>query len=234
MADLPKLKDGDVINSTQEKEIKRLTFNLLMHQIFTFFNFEKGYLNSIYLLVKSPGEHIRSYLSIERERLINPFKFYFLGASIYAFVFLKLYTIINKEKIEPASVNDSEFKIIFIDNLHVWFLILVVFITIYSYLFFKNKSGYNLVENLIFNMYIMGLILLVSAILSPLEFISEYYQIIVNMILIFYFSFAYVSFFGGNYVKTIFLSLTCFILGLITLAITIVFVGFIYGFVQAL
>lgn len=233
MADLPKLKDGEVVYSKTTKEIKRLTFSLLIKQIFEFFNFEKGYLNSIYLLIINPGRHISAYLSIKRERLINPFKFYFIGASIYAFVFLKMYSI-NRDTIEYASVGDSEFKTIFIDNLHIWFLILVVFITLYSFLFFKKKSGYNLVENLIFNLYVMGVILLASAILFPLEFIFEYYQIILNAILLFYFLYAYVSFFKGNYFKTIALSFVCIILGVITLAFSIILVGVVYGFIEAI
>lgn len=230
---LPKLKDDEVVHSSTKIEIKRLTFNLLIKQIFTFFNFEKGYLNTIYLLVKNPGEHIRAYLSIERERLINPFKFYFVGASIYAFVYLKIHAI-NNDQLESTSVGDSEFKTIFIDYLHIWFLILVFFITLFSYLFFRKKSGYNLVENLVFNLYSMGLILLVSALLSPIEFIFDYYHTVVNTILIFYFSYTYVSFFKGNFNKTIFLSLMCFILGLVTMVITIVSVGVIYGFIQTI
>ena len=232
MEDLPKLKDGEVVYSTDKKEIKRLTFSLLINQAFSFFNFEKGYLNSIYLLIKNPGKHIRAYLSIQRERLINPFKFYFISGSIYAFVFLKLFNT-NKDKMESEDISASEFKSIFLDFIHIWFLVFVVFITLYSYLFFKKSSGYNLVENLIFNLYVMAVILIVSSILSPLELIFEYQEIILNLIPLLYFIYAYISFFKGNYFKTTFLLFLSLILGVITLAVTIVFVGIIYGFFQA-
>ena len=232
MADLPKLKDGEVVYSTDKKEIKRLTFSLLINQAFSFFNFEKGYLNSIYLLIKNPGKHIRAYLSIYRERLINPFKFFFISASIYAFVSLQLFNT-NKDKIDSADISASEFKSIFLDYIHIWFIVFVVFITLYSYLFFKKGSGYNLVENLIFNLYIMGVILIVSSILSPLELIFEYQEIILNVISLLYFIYAYISLFKGNYFKTSLLFFLSLILGIISLAVTIIFVGVIYGFFQA-
>ncbi len=83
MSELPKLKNNEIVYSTEKKQIKRISSGLLIRQVIAFFSFEKGYLHSLFLLFKNPGEHIRAYLSIKRDRLINPFKFYFIGAAIY-------------------------------------------------------------------------------------------------------------------------------------------------------
>lgn len=235
MSELPKLKNGDVVNSTTKKEIKRISLNLLMQQVFAFFNFEKGYLNSILLLLKNPGKHIRAYLSTERERLVNPFKFYFIGASLYAFVFLKIYTR-NRADIESNFQGDSEFKTIFIDYIQLWFLLAVFFVAYYSFLFFRKSSGYNWAENLVFNLYVMGVILFVNSLLFPLELVLEknlFKEIIISVVSLIYFVYTYVSFFKGNYLKTIALSLASMILGGITLILSIVLVGVIFGIIQS-
>lgn len=233
MSELPKLKDDEVIHSTTKKEIKRISLNLLMHQVFAFFNFEKGYLNSLLLVFKNPGQHIRAYLSTERNRLVNPFKFYFIGASLYAFVFLRLH------EVEGEFEGNAEFKHIFIDYIQLWFLLVVFFIAYYSYIFFNKSSGYNWAENLVFNLYVMGVTLFVNSLLLPLDLVlednllSDVLRVIFLFLFLVYFAYTYVSFFKGNSLKTIALSITAAIVGGITLLMTIILVGFIYGLIQS-
>ncbi len=238
MDKFPKLKDGEVVSFTSKKEIKRISLHLLMRQIFAFFNFEKGFLNSLWLVVKNPGQHIRAYLSTERDRLINPFKFYFIGASLYAFVFLKLDTV-NKTGIDGDFEGNDEFKSIFIDYIQLWFLLVVFFIAYYSYIFFNKSSGYNWAENLVFNLYVMGVTLFVNSLLLPLDLVlednllSDVLRVIFLFLFLVYFAYTYVSFFKGNYLKTTALSITAAIVGGITLLMTIILVGFIYGLIQS-
>lgn len=238
MSELPKLKDDEVLHSTTKKEIKRISLNLLMRQLFAFFNFEKGYLHSILLLLKNPGKHIRAFLSTERNRMVNPFKFYFIGASLYAFVFLKLYNI-NKTEIESEFEGNAEFKNIFIDYIQLWFLLVVFFIAYYSYIFFKKSSGYNWAENLVFNLYVMGVTLFVNSLLLPFNLVlednllSDVLRVIFLFLFLVYFAYTYVSFFKDNFLKTIVLSITAAVAGGITLLITIILVGFIYGLIQS-
>lgn len=233
MDKFPKLQDGEVVSFTSKKEINRISLHLLMRQIFAFFNFEKGFLNSLWLVVKNPGQHIRAYLSTERDRLINPFKFYFIGASLYAFVFLRLH------EIEGEFEGNAEFKHIFIDYIQLWFLLVVFFIAYYSYIFFNKSSGYNWAENLVFNLYVMGVTLFVNSLLLPLDLVlednslSDVLRVIFLFLFLVYFAYTYVSFFRGNYLKTIALSIASLILGGVSLILAIIFLGFSYGLVQS-
>ncbi|GEM_PF-3869572 len=235
MKKLPKLKDDDVISVTSKKELRRISVHLLLNQILSFFNFEKGYSKSLLLLLKHPGNHIKSYLSVERNQLTNPFKFYFIGATLFGFSYLQLYSI-KQVEIENNFEGDNEFKTIFLDNIHLWFFLVVFFIAFFSYFLFKKQSGYNWAENLVFNLYVTGLILLMNSVLIPLDLVfknNTTIKALTNLPALFYFVYAYLSFFKGNKFKTILFSLTSIVLGITSLIFTIILVGMVYGFLQA-
>lgn len=135
MSYLPKLKDNEVVKISDKKEIKRFTFSSLSNQVFQFFNLEKGFLNTIKLLIQNPGKHIQAYLGIHRDRLVNPFKFYFVSAALYIFIFLKFYsqeTSLNRPEAE-------EFAKIFYQYLNFWIVLFAVFISFFPIGFLEKN-----------------------------------------------------------------------------------------------
>lgn len=234
MADLQKLNNDDEIKVTEEQTIKRFTFSSLSKQVFQFFNLEKGFLHTLKLLILNPGKNIRAYLSIYRNQLVNPFKFYFVSASLYVFVFLKfIQPHVNVDDI-PAD-QEAEFAKIFFEYLNFWIVLFVFFISLFSYLFFKKKSAYNLVENLIMNFYIMGVILLFYVLLSPLVIgFQPYGDLISNTFMLVYFIYAYFSFFKEKLLRMFFKTFFSILLGVTSMLLIIVIIGVVYGIFSAL
>lgn len=227
MKDLPKLENDDKITIKEEKEVERYTFSLLGRQVFQFFNLEKGFLHTVKLLVINPGKHIKAYLSIDRDRLINPFKFYLVTGAVF---FLLLFHSEDFTQLRSSIDQESEretFQAV-VQYFHFYILLFVFFIAIYSYLFFRKETGYNLVENLILNLYVMSIIFVVSIITFPLEGKFQIYgDIIIILIPFFYFIYVYISFFSGTYTKTIGKTLLSIFFGILTSIITFLIVIFV-------
>ena len=224
MEDLPKLEDDDKITVREEKEVERFTFSLLGMKVLQFFNFEKGFLPTVKLLVINPGKHIKAYLSIDRDRLTNPFKFYLVIGALY---FLLLY--LSEDLTRIRSGIDSEWeRDVFqavVQYFHVYILLLVFFVAIYSYLFFRKESGYNLVENLILNLYVMSIIFVIAIITYPLEGkFHSYGDNFIRILACTYFFYAYLSFFKGTYIKTFGKTLLSIFLGVCTSLLTLLLV----------
>jgi len=234
MSDLPEPESGDKNTDNEEDDVERFTFSHLGKQALQFFNLEKGFLHTLKLLVINPGKHIRDYLITDRNRLVNPFKFYLVVGSIY--VFLYRY-IIPEEHLENRVDSEVEQEIfLFIVHYYHFFLLLVVFfIAFFSYLLFRKESGYNFIENLTFNLYVTGILFVIAIITSPLEGNFEPYSaIIISIFYLSYFIYAYISFFRGNYSKTIVKTVLSILFGVGTILFFIILSGIIVGFLQAM
>ncbi|MDG5767750.1 DUF3667 domain-containing protein [Balneolales bacterium ANBcel1] len=233
MKDLPETENGDKIPVNEENEVERFTFSLLGKQALQFFNLEKGFLHTLKLLIINPGKHIRAYLSHDRNRLINPFKFYLFTGTIFVFIYRYLLSEEHFENRVDSELEQEVFLFI-IHYYHFFLLFAVFFIAFFSYLLFKKESGYNLIEILIFNLYITGIFFAISIITSPLgDNFQPYSDIIISLISFSYFIFAYISFFRGDYLETTVKTVLAIILGICTIIFLIILSGFIVGFLQA-
>lgn len=234
MKDLSETEKGKKITVIQESKAKRFTFSLLGKQALQFFNLEKGFLHTLKLLIINPGKHIRAYLSHDRNRLINPFKFYLFTGTVFVLIYRY---ILSEEHIENRVDSELEQEVfLFIIHYYHFFLLLAVFfIAFYSYLLFRKESGYNLIENLIFNLYITGIFFVISVITSPLgDNFQPYSDIITSLVSLFYFIYAYISFFRCKYSKTIVKAILTIFFGMCTIIFIIILSGFIVGFLQAI
>jgi len=234
MKDLPEPDNDDKITVDEDYKVERFTFSLLGKQALQFFNLEKGFLHTLKLLVIHPGKHIRAYLSHDRDRLINPFKFYLVTGSLFVFLFRY---VLSEEHLENRVDSELEQEVILLifQYYHFFLLFVVFFIAFYSYLLFKKESGYNMIETLILNLYITGVLFVLAIISSPLEGNSQSLgSIVLTLIYFFYFLYVYKSFFGGKYTKTIIKTVLSILFGLGTFLFSIILSGFIVGFLQAL
>ncbi len=219
----------------QEKEVNRITFSQFGNQILQYFNFEKGILKTIRLLVLNPGEHIHAYLDHDRKRLMNPFKFYVITGTIYVFLFKYALPQEAFEEVQANSELEQQFLEAFVDYYHFFILVVMLFIAVFSYLLFKRSSGKNMLENIIFNLYVAGLLFIISILASPLElFFQPYGSILLSLVSLFYFLYAYVSFFRGSRIITILKSALSMILGVVSLMLIIIFIGIIVGIISTM
>lgn len=233
MKDLPETENGDKITVNEENEVERFNFSLLGKQALQFFNLEKGFLHTLKLLVINPGKHIRAYLNHDRNRLVNPFKFYLVVGSIYVFLFRYLFPEEHLENRVDSEVEQEVFLFI-VHYYHFFLLLAVFFIAIFSYLLFRKESGYNFIENLSLNLYVTGILFVIAIITSPLEGnIQPYGTIIISILSFSYFIYAYISFFRGNYTKTIAKTVLSILFGVGTVLFLIIFSGLVVGFLQA-
>lgn len=230
---LPEPANDDKITVNEDNKVERITFSLLGKQALQFFNLEKGFLHTLKLLVINPGKHIRAYLSLDRDRLINPFKFYLVTGSIFVFLFRYILSEEHLENRVDSELEQEVFLLIF-QYYHFFLLFIVFFIAFFSYLLFKKESGYNMIENLILNLYITGILFVIAIISSPLEGnFQPYGSIVLTLISFFYFIYAYISFYGGKYTKTIVKTVLAILFGIGTFLFAIILSGFIVGFLQA-
>jgi len=233
--ELQQSKNEENKTTRQEKEVNRITFSQFGNQVLQYFNFEKGILKTIRLLVLNPGEHIHAYLEHDRKRLMNPFKFYLITGTIYVFIFKYA---LPQEAFEDARVNselEQQFLEAFVDYYHFFILVVILFIAVFSYLLFKRSSGKNLLENIIFNLYVAGVLFTFSIIGSPLElFLQPYGSILLSLVSLLYFLYAYVRFFKGNRIITLLKSVLSMILGVISLMLTVIFIGVMVGFISTM
>ena len=131
MNDLPEPENGDKITVNEENEIERFTFSHLSKQALQFFNLERGFFHTLKLLVINPGKHIRAYLSFDRDRLINPFKFYLVTGSIFVFLYRYIFSEEHLESRVDSELEQEVFLLIF-QYYHFFF---VVYSILYCVLF---------------------------------------------------------------------------------------------------
>ena len=233
MNDLPEPENGNKITVNEGNEVERLTLSHLSKQALQYFILEKGLLRTLKLLVVNPGKHIRYYLSTDRNQLVNPFKFYLVVGSIYVFLFRYLFPEDHLENRVDSEVEQEVFLLI-AHYYHFFLLFAVFFIAIFSYLLFRKQSGYNFIENLAFNLYITGMLFVIAITMSPLEGnFQPYGTIIISIFSFSYFTYAYISFFRGSYIKTTTKTLLAILFGVGTVLFLIILSGFVVGFLQA-
>lgn len=156
-----KIWNEEPVKITVEKEIRRYSFKNLPYEIAESFDLDKGLLFTIRSLFLNPSAAIKSYLDTDRLRYTNPMKYFLLIVSFTTFLTIKIEfwkTLQPKNSTEDAENLENFNRIYqdyFLEYLNLWFGFAVIFSTLLSYWFFK-KSGYNLVEHFILNIYLFS------------------------------------------------------------------------------
>lgn len=75
-------------NCGQKKEVGKLTWHSLVHEIFHFFShIEKGFLKTSYQLIIRPGKIINEYLEGKRKKYFKPLSLFFIWFSLRLITF---------------------------------------------------------------------------------------------------------------------------------------------------
>lgn len=145
-------------NCGQNTSTKRFTFSEVIIKVFTqvIFIFDKGFLYTILRLFSEPGNSVREYVLGKRVKMMN----------YVVLLILILILSIILEKFIPSSINNNDIsanagtkEVVqqigdFADkNIKLFYLMVIPFYGISSYLFFKKKSKQNYAENLVLNFY---------------------------------------------------------------------------------
>lgn len=74
-----------------EPQLKRVSLQAMGASVMAVLNLERGILYTIWQMIKSPGEAMRSYLFTDRSHFLDPLKFLVLAVAAYLFVSLQFF-----------------------------------------------------------------------------------------------------------------------------------------------
>lgn len=188
----------------QRTNVHRLNFHELSHDIIhAVTHADKSIFNLIKDLIKKPGIVAREYILGRRTKYFKPFGFFLLIAGIVVFMTSTFYTpnTRNTAQIEAAAqrIPDPAQKQKLIDQAgrirkvgvitgkysNVINMIATPFLTLLFWIFYRKQ--YNYTESLIANMYFIGMIMLVYALLIvPLQnFFPSYGRHFIGLFFVF-------------------------------------------------
>ncbi|MDF7822086.1 DUF3667 domain-containing protein [Runella sp. MFBS21] len=213
-------------NCGQPKNLKRIDGHYIIHEVEHVLHFERGILFTIRELITNPGHNIRSYLSENRSRLVKPIIFIIITSLIYSILTNFFHIEDNYVKFEGDKLS-TPVKIFKWIQEHYGYanIIMGVFITAWLKIFFR-KFHYNFFEILILLCFVMGMAMLIFALFSLLQGISNINLMNIGGIVgVVYCTWAIGQFFGKgkiiNYVKAFF----AYILGLLTFCLLAILLG---------
>lgn len=236
-------------NCGQKGNIDRLTFREAFENLLGIFtNFERGFLHTCIDLCYRPGHMIRDYLQGHRVEYVKPIQFIFTLGTIYL---VEHYVIFQEwaNKVQSNSTNDlvredSTLRMIMdpiveaMDNPTMLALLIVTCLILPNRFFFR-KSPYgqymNYAEHFYALVYISSQILLLSAILLPINAILGGHGISVGKWGIILTIFDLYQLMGFSVWKTVKQSIKSVIVGLISfVTVFILFSGVAVGIYYAL
>ncbi len=223
---------------TIEKTIRRFSFKTIFTDVLDAFMFNRGLFYTIKQLFIAPGESIRGYLGTDRFRLSSPVRYFILLSGIMVLLYFK-FGIIDEIKstteattklIAPDESVDISFMEFIYDYLSLLMALALFFYAIFSRWLFK--VGYNYVEHLIINTYIVGqgfvlYIFNISIYLLTGNFVL--FSSINSLLFLIYFIYVYVKVFRQPLFKTIWKSLVVYFLGYISFVMFAGFTGAVVG-----
>lgn len=221
------------------RTIRRFSFKTLFTDALDAFMLNRGLLYTIKQLFIAPGESIRGYLGTDRFSLTSPVRYFILLSGIYLFLYFMFGIIEEIKTINEATTKmiapeesgfDTSFMDFIYDYLSLLFALALFFYAIFSRWLFK--AGYNYVEHLIINSYIVGqgfvvYIFNISIYLLTGNFVL--FSSINSLVFLIYFIYVYVKVFRQPLFKTIWKSLVVYFLGYLSFFIFAGFTGGVVG-----
>lgn len=232
-------KCGDNLNGNycsncgNPKVLPKISGHLVLSEVASVLNFQKGILFTIRELLLKPGKNIKAFLHEDRNRLIKPISFVLLTSVIYTIAqyWLKFEDgYINYNNLDWGSSAVNVIMQWISNNYGVSNIIMASIIALWVKLFFR-KYKYNYFEILILLFFVMGVEMLMFTVFGIAEGILEM-KVLNNAspIAIIYFCWAIGDFFERkkifNYVKALF----SYLLGLISFIVSAIGLGMLIDF----
>lgn len=215
------------------KSLKRIDGHYIIHEIEHVLHFERGILFTIRALVTNPGESIRNYFSVDRNRLVKPVIFIIVTSLIYSFIINYFHIDDQYVKFDGGKLTTSMAIFEWIQSHYGYANIIIgIFIAFWLQLFFR-KHRYNIFEIVVLLCYITGISMLIYSSFAVLQGVLKLKLMVFGgMVGIGYCAWAIGHFFGKekilNYVK----ALLAYTLGLITFAFTAIYLGVLIDYIK--
>lgn len=169
-----------------EPEIERITFKRIGASILAVLNLERGILYTLWALLISPGESMRTYLFVNRERFLEPVKLLILTVAVFLFFTLNYIPdsgfiagfkmgydgASSSSSASPEAEQAGEAMIGFIQKyMNVILLLSVPIAAMVSHWFFRSfRLKYT--EHVVLNAFMYGFLSVVAIILVPVSIVS--------------------------------------------------------------
>lgn len=145
-------------NCGQKKLTHPYTLKSLLLSVIDAFDFNRGFLFTLYKLLTTPGKLLTEYLAGKTKPYNNPVKF--------------LFTLVAFVSIVALLGSDEEIGLLlFLPIISIFFTYTVVFN------FVVYKSRFNVVENFISSLYLTSALVFIAAIITISFFILERFQV---------------------------------------------------------
>lgn len=222
-------QDGFADNSAVREEpakLRRIDGKYIASEIGSVLNFDRGFFYTMRELLLRPGNAIRHFIQVERNRLVKPIIFIILTSFIYTLLREVLKFEDNYVYVDSADKSTSTLIMEWIiDNYGYGNIIMGVFIGLWTTLIFK-KYRYNIYEILILLCYVIGVGMMILSLFGVVEGITKLKVLqFGSMVFLLYAVWAIGQFFDKkkywNYVKALF----AYLLGFISFIVAVLLIG---------
>lgn len=175
---------------------ERITTRKILAEISDILNLQRGAPYTLWRTLISPGKTIYTYLRQDRSKLMNSFRLLVLVVTIGTFISLKfnLTEIAFKDNVNitlegnPASQEEvmQLTKEIFNSYLSLFSFLLVPFLGLFTYWFFK-RAGYNTAEHITAQAFIVSLLTAIGALFTPMAiYVPKIFPVVYLLIAVAY------------------------------------------------
>lgn len=214
----------------QPKNIKRIDFYYIIHEIEHLLHFEKGFHFTAWQLIIKPGITIRTYLFENRNKYVKPIVYLFFASllfTLFTSIFHIKYTYLNVGYIEPLK---DKVNLKVIDNWlisHIAYTNIIVGFCVAPWLvLLYRKKKYNIFEMIVLMSYVLATgLLVILPILSLIKITNIFSNLTVFFIV--YQIWAIGQFFGEKKIVNYLKALLAFILGVLTHVAIFFVIGYI-------
>ena len=177
-------------------QIERITFKKLVHDLYEILNLKRGILHTLYQTAKNPWNLVSTYLYEDRSKIVNSFRLLIFIVTLSTFISVTFdvnditfkesvqMNFDSSEVIKESKIDvKSEFMRLMNQNQSMLQFLLVPFLGLFTYLFYKN-SGLNLAEQITAQAYFISFNTAVTILLTPLVFYSVKVYVAIPLILL--------------------------------------------------
>ncbi|MFD2037572.1 DUF3667 domain-containing protein [Belliella marina] len=241
---------GNFCSNCGQKQYQRIDGQYIWTEIQeTILHTNKGFLYSIFEIIKNPGKTAREFLDGKRVKHYKPLMLAFVLSGINAFISLRILGLMDKLRVYYSATPNmnSEFMNDYLSffssyNSLIMLLLLPIF-AVFTKIAFK-KWGQNYYEHIVMNSYILSYFTIFSIIVVfPIIFIykidpenivlvSSLQMLIMPFILIWFYKGFYPNRPFRNIIWKVCISMILILLGYIAIIIVGIIIGFVIAYAQ--
>ncbi len=177
----------------QKKDVKRLTWHSLVHEVAHFFShIEEGFIKTSVQLVYRPGRTIREYLEGKRKTYYKPAALYLVWVTIFLITrnLVSRWMHYEAQSIDNFLFFSKETGNYFVQHRNIFELLLLPILTLFAWLII-TRPKMNYIETLVLGIYIFSVIgmfntlqIIINGLLLRINFMTSMFEIqivIVNL-----------------------------------------------------